>query len=138
MNTKRLALASLAVFAVFFVVDGVVNNLLLADLYKQTTSVWRPESEIQGNMWLMWLGTLILAPLFALIYTKGYEANKPGLGQGVRYGLIVGVLLSAPQCLVWYTVLPIPAVLPVWWFVAGMAESIVAGAAAGLIYRPVS
>ncbi len=138
MNTKRLALASLAVFAVFFVVDGVVNNLLLADLYKQTASVWRPESEIQGNMWLMWLGTLILAPLFALIYTKGYEANKPGLGQGVRYGLIVGVLLSAPQCLVWYTVLPIPAVLPVWWFVAGMAESIVAGAAAGLIYRPVS
>ncbi len=138
MNTKRLALASLAVFAVFFVVDGVVNNLLLADLYKQTASVWRPESEIQGNMWLMWLGTLILAPLFALIYTKGYEANKPGLGQGVRYGLIVGVLLSAPQCLVWYAVLPIPAVLPVWWFVAGMAESIVAGAAAGLIYRPVS
>lgn len=136
MNTKRLALASLAVFVVFFVVDGVVNNLLLADLYKQTASVWRPESEIQGNMWLMWIGTLILAPLFALIYTKGYEANKPGLGQGVRYGLIVGVLLSAPQCLVWYAVLPIPAVLPVWWFVAGMAESIAAGVAAGLIYRP--
>jgi hypothetical protein len=138
MNTKRLALASLAVFVVFSVVDGVVNNVLLTDLYKQTASVWRPDSEIQGNMWLMWLGTLILAPLFALIYTKGYEADKPGLGQGVRYGLIVGVLLSAPQCLVWYAVLPIPAVLSVWWFAAGMAESVAAGAAAGLIYRPVS
>lgn len=136
MNQKRLALASLAVFVVFFVVDGVVNNLLLADLYKQTASVWRPESEIQGNMWLMWLGTLILAPLFVLIYTKGYEANKPGFGQGVRYGLIVGVLLSAPQCLVWYAVLPIPAVLAVWWFAAGMAESVAAGAATGMIYRP--
>ena len=136
MNTKRLALASLAVFGVFFVVDGVVNNVLLTDLYKQTASVWRPEREIMGNLWLMWLGTLILAPLFVLIYTKGYEANKPGLGQGVRYGLIVGVLLSAPQCLVWYAVLPIPAVLSVWWFAAGMAESIAAGAAAGLIYRP--
>ena len=136
MNTKRLALASLAVFVVFFVVDGVVNNLLLADLYKQTASVWRPESEIQGNMWLMWLGTLIIAPLFALIYTKGYEANKPGLGQGVRYGLIVGVLLFAPQCLAWYAVLPIPAALAVWWFAAGMVESVVAGAATGMIYRP--
>jgi len=135
MNTKRLALASLAVFVVFFVVDGVVNNVLLADLYKQTASVWRPESEIQGNMWLMWLGTLILAPLFTLIYTKGYEANKPGLGQGVRYGLIVGVLLSAPQCLVWYAVLPIPAVLAVWWFMTGMVESVAAGVATGLIYR---
>ncbi|MSQ77226.1 MAG: hypothetical protein EXR97_02060 [Nitrospiraceae bacterium] len=135
MNTKRLALASLAVFAVFSVVDGVVNNVLLADLYKQTASVWRPESEIQGNLWLMGLGTLILAPLFVLIYTKGYEANKPGLGQGVRYGLIVGVLLFAPQCLAWYAVLPISAMLPVWWFAAGMVESIAAGAATGLIYR---
>lgn len=135
MNTKRMALASLAVFGVFFVVDGVVNNVLLTDLYKQTASVWRPEREIMGNLWLMWLGTLILAPLFVLIYTKGYEANKPGLGQGVRYGLIVGVLLFAPQCLAWYAVLPIPAVLPVWWFAAGMVESIAAGAAAGLIYR---
>ena len=136
MNMKRFALASLAVFVVFSVVDGVVNNVLLADLYKQTASVWRPESEIQGNMWLMWLGTLILAPLFVLIYTKGYEANKPGLGQGVRYGLIVGVLLSAPQCLGWYAVLPIPAVLALWWFAAGMVESVAAGAAAGFIYRP--
>lgn len=138
MNTKQLALASLAVFVVFFVVDGIVNNVLLADLYKQTASVWRPESEIQGNMWLMWLGTLILAPLFVLIYTRGYEASKPGLGQGVRYGLIVGVLLSVPQGLVWYAVLPIPAVLAVWWFVAGMVESIAAGAATGLIYRPIA
>lgn len=136
MNTKRMALASLAVFGVFFIVDGVVNTVLLADLYKQTASVWRPESEIQSNMWLMWLGTLILAPLFVLIYAKGYEANKPSLSQGVRYGLIVGVLISAPQCLAWYAVLPIPAVLPVWWFAAGMVESIAAGAATALVYRP--
>jgi len=135
MNTKRMVLASLAVFVVFFVVDGIVNNVLLADLYKQTASVWRPESEIMGNLWLMWLGTLILAPLFVLIYTKGYEADKPCLGQGVRYGLIVGILVFAPQCLSWYAVLPIPAVLPVWWFVAGMVETIAAGAAVGLIYR---
>jgi hypothetical protein len=135
MNTKRMAWASLAVFVVYFVVDGVVNNVLLSDLYKQTASVWRPESEIQGNMWLMWIGTLILAPLFVLIYTKGYEANKPGPGQGVRYGLIVGMLLSAPQCLVWYAVLPIPAVLAFWWFAAGMMESVAAGVAVGLIYR---
>jgi hypothetical protein len=50
MNTKRLALASLAVFAVFSVVDGIVNNVLLTDLYKQTASVWRPEREIMGNL----------------------------------------------------------------------------------------
>ena len=138
MNMKRFALASLAAFVLVAVVDLVINGVLLTDLYKQTASVWRPDSEIQSNMWLMWLGTLIFAPVFVLIYTKGYEANKPGLGQGVRYGLIVGVLLSAPQCLGWYAVLPIPAVLAFWWFATGMVESVAAGAAAGLIYRPVS
>ncbi len=136
MNTKRMALASLAVLGVFFIADGVVNTVLLADLYKQTASVWRPESEIASNMWLMWLGTLILAPLFVLIYAKGYEANKPSLSQGVRYGLIVGILIFAPQCLAWYAVLPIPAVLPVWWFVTGMVESVAAGAVTALVYRP--
>ncbi|MGH7228622.1 MAG: hypothetical protein ACREIH_05335 [Nitrospiraceae bacterium] len=136
MNTKRLALASLAVFVVFTALDGIIHGVLLDNLYHQTSSIWRPEGEIQHNMWLMWLGSLIFAPTFVLIYIKGYEANKGRLGQGVRYGLIVGILLSAPQSLGWYAVLPIPGVLAFSWFVAGVVESLAAGTAVGLIWRP--
>ncbi len=135
MNTNRWALASLAAFAVIFVLEGLIHGVLLADLYKQTASVWRPEAEMQGLMWLMWAGYLIFAPAFALVYVKGYEANKSGVGQGVRYGLIIGILLSAPQSLGWYAVLPIPGILALYWFVAGLAESIAAGTVVGLIYK---
>jgi len=135
MNTKRLGLASLAVFAVIFILEGLIHGVLLADLYQQTASIWRPQSEMRGLMWLRSVGYLIFAPVFVLIYIKGYEANKGGVGQGVRYGLIIGILLSAPESLGWYTVLPIPGTLAFYWFVAFWVENIAAGTAAGLIYK---
>jgi hypothetical protein len=135
MNVKRWIFASAAVFAVLFVLEGVIHGVLLADLYQRTASVWRPQAEIQSLMWLMWLGYLIFAPAFVLIYSKGYEGNKNGLAQGIRVGLIVGLLLSASQSLGWYAVLPIPGALAFYWFVAGMVEAVAAGAAVGFIYR---
>jgi len=135
MKTKRFALASAAVFVVFAILEGIIHGVLLADIYQQTSSIWRPENDIQRNMWLMWLGYLIFAPVFVLIYSKGYEANKGGLPQGIRFGLITGMLLSASQSLGWYVVLPIPGVLAFWWFVTGMVEAVAAGASVGVIYR---
>ena len=135
MKTKRFALASAAVFVVFAILEGIIHGVLLADIYQQTSSIWRPENDIQRNMWLMWLGYLIFAPAFVLIYSKGYEANRGGLPQGIRFGLITGMLLSASQSLGWYVVLPIPGVLAFWWFVTGMVEAVAAGAAVGVIYR---
>lgn len=135
MNVKRWLFASLAVLVVIAVVEMVINNFLLMSLYQQTASVWRPMAEIERMMWVFWLGYLVFAPFFVLIYTKGYEPAKPGLGQGLRYGLYMGVVLSVMQNLVWYAVLPIPGVLAFYWFLGGMAESVAAGAVAGLIYR---
>jgi hypothetical protein len=136
MNAKRFAMASAAVFVVFAILEGIIHGVLLAGLYQQTASFWRPQDHIQSNMWLMYLGYLICAPVFVLICSKGYEANKDCLMQGVRFGLIAGLLLSASQTLGWYAVLPIPPILAVWWFVAGMLEAVAAGAAVGLLYRP--
>lgn len=136
MNTKRWLLASLAVFVIVFAIEMVVNGVLLSDMYKQTASVWRPEADIMKNMWLMWLGYLIFAPVFALIYTHGYEKGKEGLGQGFRYGVYMGLLVAVAMTLSWYAVLPIPAVLAFYWMLAGMVELVIAGIAVGLIYRP--
>jgi len=135
MNVKRWLFASLAVLVVIAAVEMVINSVLLAGLYQQTASVWRPPEEIQRMMWLFWLGYLVFAPFFTLIYTKGYEPAKSGLGQGLRYGLYMGLVLSVMQNLVWYAVLPIPGVLAFYWFLGGMVESIAAGVAVGLIYH---
>jgi len=68
------------------VLEFIVHGVLPVGLYKQTAAVWRAEAEMQQMMWIFWWGTCVCAVL-PLIYVKGYEKGKPGLGQGFRYGL---------------------------------------------------
>src|SRR2546425_10045266 len=135
MNTKRWLLASVAVFVAIGVLEFLIHGVLLSDLYRQTASVWRPEAEMRQMMWIFWGGDLVFAPFFALIYVKGYEKGKPGLGQGVRYGLYVGAMLSVMTGFAWYVILPIPPGLAVYWFLASLVEFTVLGVVAGLGFR---
>lgn len=135
MNTKRWLYASAAAFVVMAILEFVINGVLLADIYKQTASVWRPETEMRQMMWLFWLAYLIFAPVFTLIYAKGYESSKPGIGQGARFGIYLGLLTAIPMNLIWYVVLPISATLAVYWAIAGMVEMIAMGIIVGLIYK---
>ena len=134
MNIKRWLLASGAVFVVILVLEFVIHGVLLQGIYQQTASVWRTQADMQRLMWIFWVGYLVFAPFFALIYAKGYEKGKPGLGQGFRFGLYVGAMLSVVHSYGWYVILPIPLVLSCYWFAAILVESIAAGIAAGLVY----
>ncbi len=135
MNAKRWLLASVAVVVVIGVLEFLIHGVLLSDMYKQTASVWRSEAEMQKMMWIFWVGMLVFAPFFALIYVKGYEKGKPGLGQGFRYGLYVGVMLSVMHSFGWYVILPIPLALAFYWLLGILVEFIAAGVAAGLVYH---
>ena len=135
MNTKRWLLASVTVFVVIAALEFLIHGVLLSDVYRQTASVWRSGAEMQKMMWIFWVGMLVFAPFFALIYVKGYEKGKPGLGQGFRYGLYVGVMLSVMHSFGWYVILPIPLALAFYWFLGILVEFIAAGVAAGLVYH---
>ena len=135
MNMKRWLLASVAVVVAIGVLEFLIHGVLLSNMYKQTASVWRSEAEMQKMMWVFWAGILVFAPFFVLIYTKGYEKGRPGLGQGFRYGLYVGAMLSVMNSFGWYVLLPIPLALAFCWFLAILVENIVAGVAAGLVYH---
>ena len=134
MNTKRWIQASVMVVVVMWVVESVVHGLILSDLYKQTVSVWRPMGEMEKLMPLMWLGYALFAPFFVFLYAKGMEPKKEAFGQGLRFGLIFGVGLSAMSNLVWYVILPIPMALAFYWFLDGVAVYAIAGVTVALIY----
>lgn len=135
MNAKRWLYASAAAFVVLAVLEFIVNAVLLAGVYKQTASVWRPEADMVALSWLFWLAYLVFAPVFTLIYSKGYESNKQGIGQGLRFGFYIGLLTAIPMNLIWYTVLPIPVSLSIYWAIAGMVEMLAMGITVGLIYK---
>lgn len=132
MNIKRYVIAGIAVFATFQVCDMVIHGRLLMKDYEALASMWRPD--MMSLMWIMWITCAVLSFLFAYVFVKGYEAR--GMLEGVRYGLIVGLMMNGVGAFNQYVLFPVPFVLAVKWFVFGMIEFILAGAVVAAIYRP--
>jgi hypothetical protein len=135
MNVNRWVLASVVVTLVVAILEMIIHGFMLQQTYQATASVWRPESEMQKLGPLMWLGYAVFAPFFVWIYAHGIDAKEDALGQGIRFGLMFGIGLSAMSSLVWYAVLPIPQNLAFSWFLAGVAVYTAAGVAAALTYQ---
>lgn len=132
MNIKRFVLASLAVFAVFQLLDIVIHGVILSGDYRANSGLWRPDME--SLMWIMMLASLALSFLFVYIFTRGYEGK--GVLEGVRYGLLIGLLMMGIGAVNQYVVYPVPFMLVVKWFIFGMIEFAIAGVVAAFIYRP--
>ncbi len=64
-------------------------------------SAFRPEAEMM-DMMLTELGVLFL---FCYIFTKGHEGK--GFGEGIRYGALIGTLVSLPTAIDAYVIYPI-------------------------------
>jgi hypothetical protein len=132
MNVKKYLLASLAVFVVFEALDVIIHTFILGGMYRATAGLWRPD--MAQMMWIMLLTTAALSLLFVYIFAKGYEGK--GLMEGVRFGLVIGLLLSGVGAFNQYVVYPVPLTLVLWWVVFGVIEFIAAGLVAALVYRP--
>lgn len=133
MNTKRFVPAILAVFTFVFFYEWILHGYFLAGLYENTPDLWRTKAEMPRYMiWLM-LGQLIFTIMFCYIFLKGYE-NK-GLMEGVRYGILIGLLFIGPN-LIFYAVQPLPVNLVVYWCIGGLVETIIAGVILASIYKP--
>ena len=131
MNWKRFFLASLAVFAVFRAGDYIIHGIILAPTYQSLAEVWRPD--MQSYMWILTVVGVFFALLFTFIFTRGYESKGPA--EGLRYGLLIGLLLSGAGSFQQYVVYPIPLSLALQWFGFGMVEFLIAGLLAASIYK---
>jgi hypothetical protein len=110
-----------------------VNSVLLADLYAQHARVFRPQNEM--NLAFGLGATLVGFFVFAYAYAKGYEGGK-GAVEGLRYGVIVGLLLATFSVAWNYVVLPVSGALAAAWIVDVIVEMAIYGAVVGLIYKP--
>lgn len=135
MNKKRWIVASIAVFVVATVLEFIFNDLLLMGIYVQTPQLWRPEADMMKLMPYYWVAGLIAAFLFVYIYAKGYEGKPSKIGEGLRFGLIVGLFIALPMSTICYATMPIGLNLAIGWLVTGIAEYLIIGAVAGLIYK---
>ncbi len=134
MNLKKWLLGSVAVLIVLVAMEYLLHSVILKTAYEQTSQLWRQPERQQMMLGWRLLGYAFFALLFGFIYTHGYQ-RKGAIGQGLRYGLYIGLLVFLPYNLVLYTMLPIPASVVVAWMAFGVIESLLAGLIFSLFYR---
>jgi hypothetical protein len=133
MNFARVAAAAVTAWIVYLGVSFVVNSVVLVDLYAQHARVFRPAAEM--NLAFGFGATLIGFFVFAYAYAKGYEGGA-GAVEGLRYGVVVGLLLACFAVAWNYVVLPVSGALAAAWIVDTIVEMAIYGVVVGLIYKP--
>lgn len=132
MNVRRFIMASAAVFVAKQITDFLIHGMMLAGRYEAIAHVWR--TDMESKMWVMQVASVAFSLLFLFVFTKGHE--KGGIGEGLRYGFVMGLLLNTIGMFNQYAVYPVPFSLVMAWVVAGLAQFLIYGALAALIYRP--
>lgn len=131
---RRYVLACIATWIFVFFYEWLLHGVILEPLYLESSDLWRTQTAMTEKCHWMMLGQGIFVFLFGFIFTKGYEGR--GIWEGARYGWWIGLLLAAPN-LVMYAVQPLPPLLIVGWSIGGLIEWSLAGMVLAAIYRPV-
>lgn len=131
---KTFWIGFVVVFVVAQAIGFLVHGVWLTDTYRALADVFRPEAEMNGMMWMMMLGAAVYLFLFCYIFTRGYEAK--GVGEGVRYGLLMGLFMTIPVAVDQYVVYPLTSQLAVIWFCVGVVTFMILGAVFAAIYKP--
>jgi hypothetical protein len=127
-------MAFAACYVVLHALGFLIHGVLLDSSYQAQAAVFRPKAEMDGMMWMMFVNSAIYLWVFCYVFTKGYE-NK-GLMEGVRYGVLMGLLISVMGAWDAYVVYPIPHTLALKWFVSGMVVWTALGVVMALVYKP--
>jgi hypothetical protein len=135
MNLSRVALAGFVAWIAFCIVGFVAHGVLMKDLYLQHAALMRTDAEALPRLPLASAVSLVGMLAFAYAYAKGYEGGK-GIQEGLRFGVLVGVMLIA-FVVVWdYLAYSISRTFLFALVVTYIIEFAICGVVVGLIYRP--
>lgn len=123
---KKLIIAAVVAYVWLMLTNFLIHGLWLMSEYAAIPDTWRPMAQMQQKMWIMWVGQLIFAAMFAYIYKRGAE-KKPWAGQGLRYGILTTFFTVIPYSLTEYVIYRVPHMLAVKWMCAGAVQLILAG-----------
>ena len=135
MNVERLAAAALVSWLAHLALTSVIWGMVLPDLFRQNAALLRTPSDM--NLVLGYGASLVGFFVFSYAYAKGYEGGA-GLVEGLRYGVLIGLLLAVFAGVWGYVMMPISAVFATAMIVDSIVEMAAYGAIVGLIYKPVA
>ncbi len=128
---KRIIIAILLVYLCWFVLDFLIHNIVLADAYAATAQFWRPMEEMK--MGLMQVVSVVAASVFVLIYALWFKEHS--VTSGLKFGLLYGIGGGIGMGYGMYSVMPIPYIMAISWFLGTVVEMGAAGLIAGLVIK---
>jgi uncharacterized membrane protein YhfC len=130
MNRKRFVLASFVIFVFALLWNGLIHLVILREADSILATIGRPEQE--RNLVLSILGSLLISVLFVWSYTRfaRHGTIADGLFNGLYFGILTGVFVDLNQ----YVLYPLPATLPLSWFLFGLVEFSIYGILANRLY----
>ncbi len=138
MNAKKFIVATVVTFLILLVAGFLIHGVWLANTYRllheQGTS-FRTEEALKHKIWIVWISDLLYSMLFVWIYMRGAE-NKPWAGQGIRFGIVMGLFTIVCPVLNEYVAYNIPHMLVIRWMLSGIATIILMGVVVARICKP--
>lgn len=135
MDKKRWVLTAVVVAVAVSILDMVYQGGVLGRMYAATAHMWRTQQQMGEMLPYGLLTTLIASFVLVYIYHRGYEGKGSRIAEGIRFGLIIGLLTAFPMAVWTYVVMPIPLAMAAGWFGIGMLEMLLAGAIIGAMYK---
>ncbi len=131
MNKLRLILTIVVIFLLANFSGFFIHAIWLKQDYMPIAQHYRPEG--QEKMHFIALAYLSFAIGSVLVYARGVE-DKPALGQGLRFGLLMFLILTVPSFFIAYAVQPVPAVLMSKQVLAELVDKILLGIVTAFLY----
>jgi len=135
MNYGRLALAAIAAWVVDAVYGFVVYGTVLSSEFGRYPGVYRPNEVGPSNLPVIFVGILLAMFVASYVYAKGYEGGS-GIQEGMRFGVLMGLLVLGYSGIVNYAILNIGRRLAGSVAIAGLVEWTIAGIVIGAVYKP--
>jgi MFS superfamily sulfate permease-like transporter len=132
MNWKRFLWASLVVFVVTESLDYLIDTVILMPDYKKLNGLLRPD--VMSTVGPMFVLALLVAFVFTYIFVKGREGK--GIQEGVRFGIIIWLLVTVQSGFGAWMLFPIPMALIAKWILYGLLTTVIGGILAAAIYKP--
>jgi hypothetical protein len=130
---KRFILAFIAAYSFMFFWGWLLNGLLLKDVYAQTPTLWRSQTEMMSLFHWIIIGQALIIFAFVVIYASGFALG--GVIAGIRLGILLEIAAIGMR-MGFYAVQPFPGKLVIYGSIGGLIEMAVVGAIVGAIYKP--
>ena len=128
MNTKKFIYASIAAFAVLFIINPIWFGFLFKDWYLENMN-----APSDTNIPIHAFGELCYALLLAWIYPLGSKQGS-AMKQGIRFGLLMGLVYSLPMSLHLMASIGGSWEIPCFFVANGLLVSVASGIVIAMIY----